>query len=231
MIGLEQILVAQIILASTEMKCELKASPQINVVAKGVDRIVDISKSVAELNAAFGGKITTKNPYGDSANTFIEGLNAAGIGMSGSYQFSTETAPAIQKACLYVSQINIDITLDPTIYIAREYPPGSCHYNAVLEHEQKHSKVDRYIVNKYSNIIIKALHNTFKTIGYAQGPVDTAQLVPVQKRMEAYIKAVIDQFSQNMNKERKMLQQQIDSLAEYQRVDAMCPDKPRPVIR
>lgn len=226
MIGLDYILASHLMLADYKVKCELKAAPEITVSASGMDTIIDGSKSVAELNA-FKPMIGTKSPYGQNTQTHIEGLMHGAIGVSGDYMFSTETYPELNKVCMYVAKVNVRISIDPKIFIAREYTPGSCHYNAVLGHEKKHVAVDKKIVNKYTNIIVKAVNNTLKQVGYAHGPYDVAQLPALQKQISGIIENVIKQFADNMNRERQVLQQEVDTLKEYGRVDALCADKPK----
>lgn len=226
MIGLEQIFAAQTLLAGYTVKCEMKTAPQINVTASGLETVIDDTKSITELDT-FKPMIATPSPYGKGVQTHVEGLMHGEINVTGGYMFNTETYAALNKVCLYVAHVDVKISVDPTIYIAREYPKGSCQYNAVLEHEKKHVRTDREIINKYTNIIVKAVNNTLKKIGYGHGPYDVAQLPALQKQISGIIESVIGQFSANMNKERQLLQSKVDSLEEYNRVDALCADKPR----
>ncbi len=226
MLGLEYIAAGYLTLADFKVKCEMDAPPEITVRAEGIDPIVDDTKTIRELDV-FKPALTTDNPYGPKAETHIEGLMHGAIGLDGRYQFSTKTYKSLKKVCMYVSHVEVVFKLDPKVYIAREYPKGSCHYNAVLEHEKKHLMVDRLLVNRYTNITVKAINNTLKKVGFMHGPYDEAQLPALQKQIGGIIESVIAQFSENMNRERKMLQKQVDSLAEYERVDKVCPDKPR----
>lgn len=228
MFGLEYIMAGHLLtLAGYQIECTMKQAPEITVRAKGLETEIDTSKSIRDLNA-FKPSIDTKSPYGEGVETHIEGMMHGQIGLRGGYMFATETYSELGKVCMYVSNVEVIFEVDPKIYIAREYTPGSCHYNAVLEHERKHVKVDRMIVNKYTNIVVKAVNNTLKKVGYVHGPYDVSQLPALQKQIGGIVDSVIEQFYKNMNAERKALQQQVDSLEEYRRVDSMCPDKPRP---
>lgn len=229
MLGLEYIAAGYLTLADVKVKCESAAVPEITVRAVGIETVLDETKSIKELNAFK--PVLGESPYGKGVDTHVEGLMHGKIGLDGRYQFSTRTYPSLKKVCMQVSQVEVVFTLDPKVYIAKEYPRGSCHYNAVLEHEKKHLRVDRDLVNKYSFITVKAINNTLKQVGYMHGPYDEAQLPALQKQIGGIIESVIGQFSENMNRERKVLQKQIDSLAEYERVDKVCPDKLRPDLR
>lgn len=227
MLGLEYIAAGYLTLAAYTAKCETTVAPEITVRAEGIEPILDHSKSVKELNQ-FKPSLLTDSPYGPGVQTHIEGLMHGRIGLSGGYQFATKTYTGMKKVCLHVRKVEVVFTLDPKVYIASDYPAGSCHYNAVLAHEKKHLKVDREIVNKYTHITVKAINNTLKKVGFMHGPYDEAQLPALQKQIGGIIESVIAQFSANMNKERAVLQKQVDSLAEYEHVDSLCPDKPQP---
>lgn len=230
MFGLDYILASHLMLASAtnDIKCHMKTVPEITVSAKGLDRGIDHTKSIRELNA-FKPDVGA-SPYGDDSQTYIQGLAKGGVQVQGQYQFAGETYEGLGKGCLYVNKVNIVITLDSTIFIAREYAKGTCHYNAVLEHELKHKTVDREMVNKYSNIIVRAVNSTLKTIGYAHGPFDVSQRQAVQEKIGQTLESVISQFGNNFSTERDMRQSKVDTLAEYDRVHALCGQWPQPVL-
>jgi len=174
--------------------------------------------------------MTSPSPYEDDSKTYIQGLAKGGVDVSGQYQFGTETYPALAQGCIFTNKVQINITLDSTIFIAREYKKGTCHYNAVLQHELKHKAVDRELVNKYSNIIVKAVNNTLKTIGYAQGPFPASAMPAAQEKIGATLTNVVSQFGNNFSAERDKRQSNVDTLVEYDRVHALCKDWPDPVL-
>lgn len=230
MFGLDYILASHLMLASTTptVKCIMKTAPQITVSAVGLDRGIDHTKSVRDLNA-FKPQ-TSPSPYGMGADTYIQGLAKGGVSVQGQYQFSGHEYPSLSQGCLFVDKVNITITLDSTIFIAREYKEGTCFYKAVLEHERKHRAVDRALVNKYSNIIVKAVNNTMKTIGYAQGPFDSSQKEAIQARIANVVGSILSQYGDNFSVERERMQTNVDTLTEYDRVHALCKDWPQPKL-
>jgi len=223
--GLDLVVASHLILAGYTPQCVLKQAPEIMVRAKGVDREIDNTKSIKDLNTFK--PMLNSAPLGTGDNVHVEGLTNGRIGMDATYEFSSETWPALSQTCLYVKKVTVVITLDPKIYVAREYAPGTCHYNAVLQHEMKHFRVDRDVVNKYSNIILQELNNTLKRVGYKQGPFPAAQTQPYQQSMGKLIATTISSLSDIMNQERQKRQAGVDTLEEYRRVDALCLDKPR----
>lgn len=224
MIGLDYVLAGYLHMAAFQPTCEMKQAPEVTVAATGATVKVDESKDISQLDT-FKPNLSA-SPYGEGIETHIEGLAKGSIGLTGRYEFGTRTYPALNVSCLFVNKVRIEIHLEPTIYIAREYKKGTCHYNAVMEHERKHVAVDRYIVNKYTKILVKAVNNTLKHIGYAHGPFNAAQIPSVQQKIDTVVSSVIGQYSENMSTERNKLQAKIDTLEEYERVSKKCPDKP-----
>lgn len=222
---------ASLLMLAGGTQCQMKQAPEITVRAIGTELEIDNSRPIYALNK-LKPQVDTVSPYGEGVQTYIEGLMHGEIGLSAQYQFGMETFPARGgESCLYVQKVEVVFTLDPKIYIAREYKPGTCHYDAVLGHEKKHFRTDRDLVNKYANIVVKAVNNALKVAGYSQGPMPEASLPAAQERTGKMIETVLAGYSANMNKERQILQQKIDSLEEYKRVDSLCPDKPRPYFR
>ena len=221
LIGLEYIAAGYMQLAAFGVECRMKSAPQINVVASGVDPVIEHRMTVAQLNK-FKPQLNTQSPFGPGVETHVQGLTSGKIGMEGAYEFETETWDILGKVCLYVKRVDVKIALDPKIYIAREYPEGSCHYNAVLAHEKKHWRVDRDVVNKYTGVIVRGVNNALKQVGFVHGPYDVASLPALQQQIGGVINGVIEGYAKNLNAERLANQRKIDTLAEYRKVAAQC---------
>lgn len=211
-------------LAAFDVKCQLKSAPQISVVASDTNINYDNSKSQAQLDNFDN---DTVSPYGANVQTHVGGLMSGEVALSQNVRILQETYDGLGQGCLYIDSIKVNIHITPTIYIAREYPKTGCMFKEIMKHEQKHIKVDRMIVNKYTNIIIKGLDAAFKKAGgYAYGPMTTADIPSAQSKLEAYSKGIIKQYADMMSEERRVLQQNVDTLQEYERVQAACRGKP-----
>ncbi len=219
MIGLDYIMAGYVTLASGQIKCEIKKSPELAVTATDTALKIDNSKSKAELNQF---DIDTVSPYGRNAQVHVGGLMSGEIKTSSNVSIMSETYPALNAACLLVNKITVKIHVDPTIYIAREYKRGSCMYASVLEHEQKHVRTDRILVNKYTGLIAKALDAEFRKTNYAFGPVRAMNVDEEQRRISHVTSRIVKDLSEKMNEERRILQQKIDTLEEYNRVSNAC---------
>jgi len=223
--GLDYVLAGYVeLVAAKPLKCTPLKAPQITVTASSTDITTDHSRSIAELSAPVPGAKRGKSPYDGMTNVFTEGLMLGSVKMPGQFGYQGQTFSNGQ-GCIHIDTINVRIEINPRIYIAREYKEGTCHYNAVMEHEQKHVAVERFIVNKYIQVVGDALKKNLDARGYVFGPIPAEQMKIAQQDLSNFLTAVIEPYAAKMSAEREKLQSEVDSLAEYQRVDKLCPDK------
>jgi hypothetical protein len=81
----------------------------------------------------------------------------------GAAEFEAPTTPARfgRRVCYRVTKAVITPIGRLRLYIPSEYPPGSCNYQAVLEHEWRHVEIDRRLVEEYAwqfRAAVEALH-------------------------------------------------------------------------
>ena len=222
MIGLDYLVAGYFHLASGNIQCQLKTSPRIDISASDTSVRYDHSKYQEQLDRLGS---DTKSPYGEGVRTHVGGLMSGEVSVSQNIRIMQETYPTLNTGCLYIDSIKVNIHIKPTIYIAREFSKEGCMYKAVMEHEKKHIAVDRRIVNKYTNLIVHGLDAALKKMGYAQGPYSAGRLPVEQKRIQDYTQSIVSAYAEQMTAERKKLQQDVDSLEEYQRVNNLCRGK------
>ena len=222
MFGLEYVMAGYFHLASASVECKLKKPPEIKVSASDTSVRFDHTKSQAQMNNL---QNDTVSPYGPNVQTHVGGLMSGEISISQNLRLMQETWPNINAGCLYLDSLQIKIHIKPTIYIAREYLKTGCMYHAIMEHEKKHIAVDRQIVNKYTALIAKGVDAALKKIGYAHGPFRIGEIPQRQKEIQEFVKTMVQGYSDQMNAERQRLQQAVDTLEEYERVQAQCRGK------
>ncbi|WP_051281720.1 hypothetical protein [Azovibrio restrictus] len=104
-----------------------------------------------------------------------------------------------------------------TIYVAREFPPGSCAHKEILAHEQRHVEAYQAHARRIEAEIRATLQSRFAGQGPWRGP---AHQIPEQLRQELeqrwvpYVKLMLDQV--------EPIQRAIDTPEEYTRVAASC---------
>lgn len=226
MFGLEFLTAGVIYLAPTPVlatiECHAKSAPKISVVPTKSIVKYDFTKTKPQLNSI---DVDTVSPYGPNHQTYVSGLMSGSIEVSHQVSFMHETYDQLDQGCLYLKEIEVKVHIDPTIFIAKEYPQGSCMHNAVLTHERKHVREDQLIVNKYSNIIGVAVAKLVDSQGPAFGPYEIDRLPFVQQNIQNSLNQVVVKYNDKMNHERQQRQQAIDSLEEYESIGKRCKDR------
>jgi hypothetical protein len=198
--------------------CKPSRQPIINIKTSTDNIRYDFTKSEDSLNKF---DISTVNPYGDDVITDVGGLMKGGIKTQHRISFETMTNPRTREVCIWHDKIEVSLHIQPTIYIASEFPQGTCMHNAILEHEYKHITVDREIVNKYAKLIGDSVRediNRYRIFGPVPISQESATLEMVKKRIEL----IMTHYTNHMSAERKQRQQAVDTVEEYNRVNSMC---------
>ena len=204
--------------ARAENWCVPTTAPSITVRTSTDQITYNFSLSEKQLN---GFNISTVSPYASNIITDVGGLMKGGIETQQRMSFGTLLNPNINQACMWHDKIDVLIHIKPTIYIANEFPPGTCMHNAIMEHEQKHITVDREIVNKYAALVGQALQNDVARYAVF-GPVPASNQEATLSMIKTRIQTILRQYINQMTQERKARQQQIDNLNEYERVNKSC---------
>lgn len=226
MLGLDLLMAGLISLSPTpivaDINCQAKTAPQINIVPSQSHVQYDFTKSKAELNSI---DVDTVSPYGPKHKTTVSGLMSGAIQIKHEVGFMHEKYYHLGTGCVYLKSVDVKIHIDPTVYIASEYPKGSCYHNAVLAHERKHVNEDQMIVNRYTNIIGRALGALVDSRGPAFGPYPIEQLPEIQKNIQNSLTDVVKKYNKKMNEERRERQQAIDNLEEYESIGKRCKEE------
>lgn len=79
--------------------------------------------------------------------------------------------------CLWINKLQVTVGMpEQRVYVAANYPEGSCEYNAILSHERQHVAINREVVQTYAGSIRQSLVsgvrdiNPIMTRGSADGP-------------------------------------------------------------
>ncbi len=218
--GLEGVAAGLLYMNAAAIECKRQPMPPVRITPSKSAVLYDNTKSQNELDRM---EIDTVNPYGNSHKTHVGGLMSGEIRVEHQIGFVQEQYEALGQSCLHYDSVNVTMVINPTIYIARETKPGTCRYNAILEHENKHVEADRIVVNKYAKRIGEAISFALNKYGVTFGPFDVARIPAVQAKLQDYVNGIVKAEVNAMNTERMKMQQAIDSLEEYERVRKLCP--------
>lgn len=196
---------------------ELTVSPQSNEVS------FDYSKTIAEMQAY---QIDTVDPhgFGEGGISVTQGLMNGSIKLTPNVVLGIRQNAQTGQTCMWYDKVTVTLEIDPNILIAKEVAADPCMRAAVIEHELKHVTVDRKIVNKYADIMGQRLYSELKDRGFVSSPVPQEYAKALQGRMQQTVYQIVGHEYKKMELERMDLQRDVDSRAEYERVQAVCPD-------
>jgi hypothetical protein len=139
------------------------------------------------------------------------------------YGASFRYAPAATGYCFWTH--NVEVTLRYRVfdvYVAAEYPAGSCPYNAILAHEMQHVDTAHKHLNAYTPNIRSAL--TSLTIPTSRTPIVVASAEQAQAETLHHIGELLRAPIEVMQSAMIAAQEVIDSPKSYDRVRRQCSD-------
>lgn len=138
-----------------------------------------------------------------------------------------ETRPKAQglplgnRFCFWITGFDVKLRYRRVdVFVAKEYPLGSCQYKAILEHEEEHVRVSRQNLEEFAPRIRRAL--TSLLIPTGQQPAKVVSADAARKN----VKTISDELLQPVYKEMMAAlvraQKGVDTPEEYARVQRKC---------
>ena len=187
--------------------CESSLEPAVFEVRTEPSRVLyDFSKSTAELTAM-------KQPA--SKGLFTLGLTVTNVSLRGSWNWSAMTTKK-GTSCLR-PDMRVLVTVNPqTVYVAREFPQGTCAFNDIVSHELRHVQTNQAHMERVAQHFQERINNYYgQRIFY--GDIDTMRK-QVREAFEDHWQVAI----QNELLAVETLHARIDTPQEYARNDVMC---------
>jgi hypothetical protein len=115
-------------------------------------------------------------------------------------------------------QITVTYGLSPiTVYVAKEFPEGSCAYKEIYEHEMRHVKAYQAHIADIEKLLADALNARFATGSAWRGPVGQTKARLQQELSERWTTFVQREFNRVEESQAR-----IDTPEEYERVANAC---------
>lgn len=108
-----------------------------------------------------------------------------------------------------IESFTLKLELSTIVFVANDWPEGTCYHDAVLVHELTHVEITLKNILRYEPIFVMAIQRSFE-----QGKTD-------EERVDLANKLLRVLFMQMMNDLNKQ-QAEFDSPEEYERVDNLC---------
>jgi hypothetical protein len=123
--------------------------------------------------------------------------------------------------CFWVNGFEIVLGYDRIdVYVAKEYPVGSCPYKATLQHEMRHVEVARKNLEKFAPRIREALDTG--SIPTAQTPIIVANAAEATRDVRAISEENLRAPYTAMMRALRKAQRNVDSPQSYARVFRKC---------
>lgn len=208
------------LMPASAMACALApAHPVINISTKETPVEFDLSQSVEQLNVM---QIDTKSPFPSHYHTDVGGVMSGQVALEHAVKFEKEHLG--EQSCVSIKEINIEISISPTIYIASDFHDQACWFKQIFMHEAKHVEVDRAIMQKYAVQMTDAMNLLMmEPQDYSTGWMDAAALDTAQYDMRVGVEHALGVMFNKMMNERMEKQMAIDTVEEYAAIGRACP--------
>lgn len=202
--------------ASALASCTIEGVPQASVVLDIDPTHTDTTRSFDQLTS-----IPNDTRLGLTAGHMVGGLSVGDISLQSQIEFGNTVNFFSGDTCLWVQGLVVRISLAPVIYLARELRRGTCRYRTLLEHEQRHVRADRRVLEAYKDRIETQLGLAVLDMG-ATGPVPIAFAAQVQRELSIEVEEALNLAIAELAEARDKAQQAIDTPEEYARLSAAC---------
>lgn len=162
---------------------------------------------------------------GPAAGKWILGLTRGSASASFSLAAPSVIDPTGRWECLS-PQISISYGFSPvTVYVAKEFPPGSCAHKEILEHEMRHAKTYQDHIAQMEKALQTTLTARFASDTPWRGPAGQIAGKINQEMEERWLP-----FIQRSIKEVDEAQKRIDTDEEYERISNACDGEVKKII-
>lgn len=142
------------------------------------------------------------------------------------YDVDIESIPSAGQSgqsCSYYKAITVSLILNPQVYIAREYAPGTCWFRQIREHEESHVDMDQNVIHKYAARIQDGLKLAFAAEhSYMTAPYPQSMRNEAETLMGGDVVATVNVIVRDMKRERMEKQSAVDSFAGYAYIMDQC---------
>lgn len=202
------------------MDCTVPQAPLVRITPHSAPIRYDFSKTSRELDA-LGRETGANAPRTRDSMTGGLRVDKPEVRTQVRWGYVEETIGGKPtRVCLWYGQVEIDITLNPVIYVASEKTAGACR-DAILEHERRHVAVDREVMNRFAADLGTGLKRIVDETG-AFGPFPASQRDALGQELVDRVRDTVKFYEVAMQTTMTVRQAEVDSRAEYERISAIC---------
>lgn len=155
---------------------------------------------------------------------YIKGTNPVGITetqishrTSATYTICSDSRK--REQCLYLTEASLDVSYqNTTVYIAKQYPPGSCEYRAIYQHEAEHVRILNSHQSRFKPIFRANLLHIMNTIR----PVSSRDPQRGKQKMSQQLQRRMKKKFRSLEKSLKRAHAAIDTARNYAKIQSKC---------
>lgn len=123
--------------------------------------------------------------------------------------------------CPHIAEVTYHILMETEIAIASEFPPGTCEYDYIHEHEYKHYLVNKYVVEQAAERLRRDLPKIVRDLE-AEGYVGRSKFNERADIIKEALNDVVKIYVRDqIRKEMRELNAKVDTPSEYATVSAL----------
>jgi hypothetical protein len=150
-----------------------------------------------------------------------EALGVTFVTPSFGIEAHTQFEPRGQGYCVYLTQIDANFGFrSMDVYVASEYPPGSCEYNAVLDHENQHVAIN----NRNLRVTAPRVRAELERLLSLEKPVYASDGRDVTKERLAALSRAMDDMLNQFGDRLAQDNATIDTVDNYAAISDICKD-------
>ena len=200
--------------SAADPACRVKAQPLLDLSFQFPPVVYERNKSRVQLSMESSGsdRIPTSNEIHTAGlTTYRETQRVEVGGFVGKLQNGT--------FCFMTNKAKVVVGYDRvTVAVDRNYPPGSCEYGAVFDHEERHVAI---IKQAYLNEL-PALRSTLQAGIVGRGAAIGRTAKEAQSRAAAQIGALLRPHMQAVSQKRRAANAELDTPESYRRTRELC---------
>lgn len=193
----------------------------------GFDRtkIFKISGNIPDVqvsNALSTSEIEALDHRKNASSVRVPGLTSTEYSLKKNLSVSFSQSPGDERVCVWLDSLNIDFSYSKLdVYVAREYPAGTCPYAELLSHEGQHVAAYRQIHEEYIDKLKEAFQEA------SELPTQAKPIWAENKNQgEALVKRLADETAApvmaRLKEELAQRQAALDTPENYRQLQARC---------
>lgn len=171
---------------------------------------IDGRRSKRWIRRRASGRIQGAHPVGLTETQLVHKMAAT---------FTVCSSTADPRQCVYLSEVTLTVAYtDTKVYIAHEYPPGSCEYQAIYRHEADHVR----ILNSHQARFLPMLRADLRALVRTLRPASSHRTHHAQKKIMRHLERLMRKKFRRLERSLSKAHAAIDTQANYTQVQSQC---------